>query len=125
MTSPSEAFFEDLSKTGHVQLMQRVKGTVRFDLDDDGSIEHWYVAVDKGDVKVSRKKTSADAVMNADRSLLDDMVQGRVNATAAILRGLISVEGNLGLLMLFQRLFPGPSNARAAKAAPKRKGVRS
>jgi putative sterol carrier protein len=116
MTSASAAFFEDLRRTGHVPLLQRVKGTMRFDLDDDGGIEHWYVAVDKGDVKVSRKKTSADAVVNTDLKLLDDMVQGRVNATAAMLRGLVSVEGNLGLLMLFQRLFPGPPRSAAVTA---------
>jgi putative sterol carrier protein len=125
MTSASATFFEDLARTGHVPLLQRVKGTMRFDLDDAGEMEHWYVAVDKGDVKVSRKKTSADVVVNTDRALLDDMVQGRVNATAAALRGLISAEGNLGLLMLFQRLFPGPSKAAAPKASAKRKEARS
>jgi putative sterol carrier protein len=125
MTSPSATFFDDLAKGGTVPLLQRVKGTMRFDLDDGGSIEHVYVAVDKGDVKVSRKKTSADAVVNTDRALLDDMVQGRVNATAAVLRGLISVEGNIGLVMVFQRLFPGPSKTTAAKAGAKRAGGRS
>ena len=122
MTSASATFFEDLGRTGHVPLLERVKGTMRFDLDADGEVEHWYVAVDKGNVKVSRKKTSADVVVNTDRALLDDMVQGRVNGTAAALRGLLSVDGNIGLLMLFQRLFPGPQNAGAAK---KRGGARS
>ena len=122
MTSASAAFFEDLGRTGHVPLLQRVKGTMRFDLEDAGGIEHWYVAVDKGDVKVSRKKTSADTVVNTDRALLDDMVQGRVNATAAMLRGLISVDGNFGLLMLFQRLFPGPPKARGKKASTRKEG---
>ena len=128
MTTASTAFFEELGRTGNVPLMQRVKGTMRFDLEDDGSIEHWFVSIDKGDVKVARRKTAADAVVNTDRSLLDDMIQGRVNATAAVLRGLISVEGNLGLLMLFQRMFPGPPEAKAArtaKAAAKRSEVRS
>ena len=125
MTSASTTFFEDLAKTGHVPLMQRVKGTMRFDLDDDGGIEHWYVTIDKGDVKVSKKRTSADVVVNTDRSLLDDMVQGRVNATAAALRGLVAAEGNLGLLMLFQRLFPGPPKTGAGKSAPKGEGARS
>jgi hypothetical protein len=125
MTNASAAFFEDLGRTGHVPLLQRVKGTLRFDLDDDGGVEHWHVAIDKGDVKVSRRKTAADAVVNTDRALLDDMVQGRVNATAAALRGLISVEGNLGLIMLFQRLFPGPPGTRAAKGGATRKGARS
>ena len=125
MTSPSATFFEDLARSGKVPLLQRVKGTMRFDLDDGGSVEHWFVAVDKGDVKVSRRKTSADAVVNTDRALLDDMVQGRVNATAAALRGLISVEGNLGLIMVFQRLVPGPARVKAAKAGAKRGEGRS
>jgi putative sterol carrier protein len=125
MTSASATFFEDLAKSDSVPLLQRVKGTMRFDLDDDGRLEHWYVSIDKGAVKVSKRKTAADAVLNADRSLLDDMVKGRVNATAAVLRGLISVEGNLGLLMVFQRLFPGPPKARAPKAATKRGEGRS
>ena len=125
MTSASAAFFDDLAKTANVPLLQRVKGTIRFDLDEGGAIEHWYLTIDKGDVKVSRKRTAADAVVNTDQSLLDDMVQGRVNATAAMLRGLISVEGNLGLLMLLQRLFPGPPKARAAKAGARRGEARS
>ena len=83
------------------------------------------MAIDKGDVKVSRRKTAADAVVHADRSLLDDMVQGRVNATASLLRGLVSVDGNLGLIVLFQRLFPGPSKTKGASAVPKRKEARS
>jgi putative sterol carrier protein len=125
MTTASATFFEDLAKSDSVPLLQRVRGTVRFDLVDDGGIEIWHVAIDKGDVKVSRKKTAADAVVNADRSLLDDMVLGRVNATAAVLRGLLSVEGNLGLVMIFQRLFPGPPRAKAPKAAAKRGEGRS
>jgi len=124
MTSATDAFFQDLGRTGHLPLLQRVKGTMRFDLDDDGGFEHWYVAIDKGDLKVSRKRTSADAVVNTDRSLFDDMIQGRVNATAALLRGLVSIDGNIGLVMLFQRLFPGPPRAKAAKPAA-RAGARS
>jgi putative sterol carrier protein len=125
MASASATFFEDLAKSDGVPLLQRVKGTLRFDLDDDGSIEHWFVAIDRGAVKVSRRKTAADAVVNTDRVLLDDMVQGRVNATAAALRGLISIEGNIGLVMVFQRLFRGPARTKAAKAATKRGEGRS
>jgi putative sterol carrier protein len=122
MTTATATFFEDLGRTGHVPLLQRVRGTMRFDLDADGSIEHWYVSVDKGLVKVSRRKATADAVVHADRALVDDIVQGRVNATAALLRGLIFVEGNLGLIMVFQRLFPGPTKAQGP-AAPKLVGA--
>jgi len=109
MTTSSAEFFGDLAKRGHVPLMQRVKGTFRFDLDHDGGTDHWFVAVDKGDLKVSRRNTSADVTVHTNRSLFDDMVVGRVNATAAVLRGLLGIEGNIGLLLVFQRLFPGPA----------------
>jgi putative sterol carrier protein len=57
---------------------------------------------------VSRKKGPADVVVRAETSLFEDIAAGRVNAMAAVLRGLIVPEGDLGLVMTFQRLFPGP-----------------
>jgi putative sterol carrier protein len=36
------------------------------------------------------------------------MAAGKVNAFAAVLRGAIKIEGDPRLLVLFQRLFPGP-----------------
>jgi hypothetical protein len=47
-----------------------------------------------------------------DQALFEQIVTGRENATAALLRGLIDVEGNPQLLVLFQRLFPGMPNER-------------
>jgi hypothetical protein len=40
------------------------------------------------------------------------MIAGRVNAFAAVLRGTVTVEGDPTLLVLLQRLLPGPPNAR-------------
>jgi hypothetical protein len=48
------------------------------------------------------------------KSLFDDIVQGRANAVAATLRGDIGVEGDVRLLNVFQRVFPGPSEAKAS-----------
>jgi putative sterol carrier protein len=41
------------------------------------------------------------------------MVEGKVNAMAAVLRGEVSLEGDLGLVISFQRLFPGPPRTGA------------
>jgi hypothetical protein len=40
--------------------------------------------------------------------LFERVARGEANALAAALRGEIDVEGEPGLLMAFERLFPGP-----------------
>jgi putative sterol carrier protein len=120
-TKPSmgatEEFFDALAKRGHEPLLHSASGTMRFDLVDEGSIEHWSVAIAKGNVSVSRRATKADALVRLDRALFERIVTGRENAMAAALRGVMVPKGDLGLVMLFQRLFPGPPSARdGAKA---------
>jgi hypothetical protein len=46
-----------------------------------------------------------------DRALFDRAVRGKANLNAAVLRGLLSAEGNIHLLVLVQRLLPGPPRA--------------
>ncbi len=89
-------------------------------------VEHWFVSLKKGDVTVSQKDTRANAIVRLDRALFDRMVTGRANAMAATLRGVIVPEGDLGLVISFQRLFPGPPASRRspARAAAKAGGKR-
>jgi putative sterol carrier protein len=68
--------------------------------------------VDKGDVEVKHKGGEADCVMRADRKVFEGMIAGRVNAFAAVLRGAVTVEGDPTLLVLLQRVLPGPPNAK-------------
>jgi putative sterol carrier protein len=117
MTDATAKFFEELGRRGHEPLLGRIKGTIRFDLEHDKGIEHRYVAIDKGDVKVSHKHAKADTIVRVDRELFDGMVRGRVNAMAAMLRGVISGDGDLEILMAFQRLFPGPPASRTRRPA--------
>jgi putative sterol carrier protein len=117
-TSATQEFFDDLAARGHEPLLQNASGALRFDLSDGGRTEHWFVAIDKGDVSVSHKRGKADAVVRVDRAFLDRILTGRENAMAAALRGVLVPEGDLGLLMLFQRLFPGPPGARGGAGTP-------
>jgi hypothetical protein len=107
-----ERFFAGLAGRGVEPLLKGASGTLRFDLANGSRVDRWYVSVTKGDVEVSHRNAAADAVIRADRGLFERVVGGRVNATAALLRGVLEVDGDLGLLMLFQRLFPGPPRAR-------------
>ena len=60
----------------------------------------------------------ADAVVSADKALFDGSRRGETNAMAAMLREEVDVEGDVRLLVAFQRLLPG---ARAlAGGAPRR-----
>jgi putative sterol carrier protein len=112
---PTRALFEDLAARGHEPLLKDASGTLRFDLVDGRRVEQWYVSVDQGDVTVSHEKAAADTVLRTDRTLFDQIASGRRNAMAATLRGELVPEGNLSLLMVFQRLFPGPPRSRARR----------
>ena len=90
---------------------------LRFDLVDGERVEHWYLTVTNGDVAVSHKDAEADATVRTGKALFAGMTAGKVNAMAAALRGALVPQGNLALIVSFQRLFPGPAASRA-KAGP-------
>ena len=106
--SPTATFFAELAARGHEPLLKSTSGTIRFDLVDDAGLAHWYVTVEEGDVAVSHKRAKADAVVRLERRTFDGMATGAVNVTAAVLRGEVVPDGDLGLLMLFQRVLPSP-----------------
>jgi putative sterol carrier protein len=112
MTDATAEFFDALAERQHEPLLEKATGTVRFDLKDGRKMDRWLVTVVKGDLKVSRQNLRADCVVTADKSLFDGIASGKTNAMAALLRGAMSVEGDVQLLVLFQRLLPGPSRSR-------------
>ncbi len=113
-TDPTTAFFDDLASRGHVPLLHSTSGTIRIDLNDSGDTVHWYVTIDKGNVKVSNRNAKADAVMGAEKKLFDGMAKGKMNAMAALLRGVLMFEGDLGLLASLTRMLPGPPQSVAS-----------
>ena len=112
MESTAE-FFEGLAERGHVPSLEKASGTLRLDLVNGRTIERWLVTLDKGDVAVAPADgEDADCVVRVGRALFADIAAGRANGIAAMLRGALTVEGRYELLLLFQRLFPGPSEGR-------------
>lgn len=101
-------FFQELGARGHEPLLEKATGTLRIDLSNGKRRAGWFVTIEKGDVTVSHARGKADCVARMDEALFERIVTGRENATASMLRGLVAVEGNPQLLVLFQRLFPGP-----------------
>jgi putative sterol carrier protein len=112
MTDPTAEFFEELGTRGSEPLLRRTTGTVRFDLSSGKRTERWLVAITTGDLAVSRRNLRADCVVSTDRALFDDIVTGKTHAVAAALRDELRIEGDVRLVVAFQRLFPGPSRSR-------------
>jgi putative sterol carrier protein len=113
MTDATTEFFEELGARGHEPLLEKTTGTLRIELSNGETKDRWFVTIKKGDVAVSHANRKADCVTRMDDTLFAQIVTGKENATAAMLRGLVGVEGKPQLLVLFQRLFPGPQDARS------------
>lgn len=111
MANPTEELFAELNERGHVALMDKITGTVRVDLDDGKTTEHWLISVNKGDIDVSRSNAMADGVFRTDKALFDRFASGEANIMAAMLRGAATAEGDAELLVLFQRIFPTPASS--------------
>jgi predicted lipid carrier protein YhbT len=92
-------------------LLRALPGTLRFDLRGDGTVDRWFVSVEDGSFSVSRRNAKADCVARMDVGLADALARGEANAVSATLRGDIEIEGDMALLLAFQRLFPGPPDA--------------
>jgi hypothetical protein len=110
-------FFEQLAERGHVEALEKATGTIGVELQDDGKAERWLVTLDKGDVAVSHRAVAADCTVATSKELFNDLVQGRANAMSSVIRGAIDIEGDSELLVLFQRLFPGPGSAAEGSEA--------
>jgi putative sterol carrier protein len=123
MTVPADrtaAFFEELRERRHEPLLEKATGTVRFDLQRGKRTETWFVGVTKGDLVVSREAAAADPdlTIRAGKALFDGVATGEVNPVAAVLRGAMIVEGDVRLVVLLQRLFPGrPPKGKKPRAA--------
>jgi putative sterol carrier protein len=115
MKDETAEFFDEVGRRGQEPVLRKATGTLRFDLADGKSTERYFVAITKGDLAVSKKSGEADCVVSLERPLFNKIARGETNAMAAVLRGEIGLKGDPELLVLFQRMFPGPSRAVAAR----------
>jgi putative sterol carrier protein len=106
LTDPTAAFFDDLKQRGHEPLLSGKRGSVRIEITKGRATERWLVEYDEGELNVSQRNRNADTTLRADKKVFDQIASGEANAMAALLRGAMSAEGNLNVLIVFQRLFP-------------------
>src|SRR5262249_28586291 len=105
MGNATHEFFERIRDQGFDARLGQSKGTLRFEIEGKPS-EHGNVVLDRGAIQVSQEGEDADVTVASDQATFDGIVEGRLNATTAALRGLVRMEGDVDLLFYFQRLFP-------------------
>ncbi len=116
-SDPIGEFFAALEEAGHLATFEGQSATLRFDVADGTSVERWRLTVSDGDVGVTRNDGPADAIVQADRPHFEAIVTGRLNAQAAMLRGLLVCEGSMAACIMFQRCLPGPPGS-TGRVAP-------
>ena len=114
MAGEMDEFLTELGKERHVRLLERTSGTVLVELEDDGRTERWYVNVKRGDVSLSRSGSKPDCVVRTKASTFKAIRTGQLNLMAAVLRGLLSIEGKVALMVALQGLF-NPSAGAAGE----------
>ena len=111
-TDPIADFMDDVASRGHEPSLAKATGTVRFEVVDGKKSERWLLTVTRGELAVSRGNARADVTLRAPRALFEQIFRGKANATAAFLRGALQIEGDVQLIVLVQRLLPGPRASR-------------
>lgn len=109
MADATQEFFQGLARQGHDPRLRVIdEGSVRFDISRDGQVDHWLVAIDGGDIAVTRQATGGDAVVEADRAVFDRIARGEAYFLTTVLRGEATVAGSSRLFAVVRRLFPPP-----------------
>jgi hypothetical protein len=116
VSEPIEEFFERLTRSVPDRL-RRADGSLRIDLTSGTTTERWFITMHGGDVSVSHRNAKADSVIRTSKDQFEGMITGRVNAMSAALRGVVSLEGDPTLLVLFQRALPGPPSTATGHGA--------
>jgi hypothetical protein len=117
-------FFDQLGRRGHEPGLEEMDGTIRFDLRHEHGIDHWYVVVKHGDVRVTREASPADCVLHSDLSTFDQIVTGKLPALPAWFRHLYWMDGNAALVRAFNYIYPGPADAHHPRDFVRQRGRR-
>ena len=131
-----ETFFDALARREHEVRLEDIRGTVRIDIRRSGTkvgevsaanaprdggagrpeVDHWVVRLEHGDIGVAHEEAPADCAVRLDEVLFGQLIRGEENTIAALLRGAVIVEGDLFLLISFERLLPAPPGTRDPRA---------
>jgi predicted lipid carrier protein YhbT len=123
-TEAIRELFDRTGRLGRVDMLTDVTGSLRFDISEgEQVVDQWIVSLHNGQISVEHRGGDADGVVSLDRQLMAQMATGRSNAMSALLRGDMMVTGDVHLLVLLERLLPGPAGARGPRRTVMSRGA--
>lgn len=112
MSEAVHTFFDNLVRSGG-RMLRQISGTMRFDLRYPDRVDHWNLRIDQGRITVTHGGTpEVDTVIHTDEELFLRMAHGEVKPVSAWLRNDFTADGEFRLVMVLERLFAPPPNAR-------------
>ena len=124
MSETTREFFDALERHGHERVLKKTNGTIRFDLEHDHEVDHWFVEIRGGVIRVSQQNNDADTVIRSDSAFFERMVRGEAKVLPAWLRNEITSEGKFRFIVLLERLFAPPTRSRHPRVAVGHRGGR-
>jgi hypothetical protein len=122
-SDPTARLFERISRLGRVEALAGIDGRLRFDVHVGDRVEQRAIIVQSGQITVAHDVEDPDCVVDVDKELFDRMAAGQSNAMSALLRGDMMVSGDVRLLVLLERLLPGPTGAHGPGRTSGAKGA--
>ncbi len=102
MATSSREFFEGLESRIDPSRTAGMTNTYLFDVDG----QHWTVAVDDGNVRVTEGDAGdSDVAISTSEETFQKIASGEQNPTSAYMTGKIKVKGDMGAAMKLQKLF--------------------
>ncbi|SCG57080.1 SCP-2 sterol transfer family protein [Micromonospora echinaurantiaca] len=119
---PTAEYFEAIRRHPHQPLLSNFKGTLRFEIESGDRVDKWRIEIRYGAVAISTDELEADSIIRSSRTLFNEIATGQENILASLLRGALTVEGDLqavflaGRLLALQPLRSGePGSARSSR----------
>lgn len=114
-SDPTDAFLTDLARRGQEPLVANMTGSIRIELRNGRRTEGWTLVINKGQVTVS-DAGDARCHLSTDREMFNRLVTGQSNALASMLRGAVTVRGDLEQLTVLQRLLAARQTSGGARS---------
>ncbi|MFF3855356.1 glycogen debranching N-terminal domain-containing protein [Micromonospora sp. NPDC002575] len=113
-----DQFFAGLPEAARGRLPATPTGLIAFRLvADDAPPSTWFVTLADGRARVDRHGHDPDCVVETRPETLERLVAGVDHIVAMLFRGVVSVEGDLSLFLVFRRLLPAPADSTASEPA--------
>lgn len=125
MPDPIAGLFEQVRRRAYEPRLAPYEGTLRFEINDDHQVDHWFVKIKHGALVIAHEERPADVVVGIGRPLLSRLIEGREDLVATWVRGEIELTGgDPQLFFVFWQIphmIPGPPDANDPRTLVQRR----